>query len=327
MPRISVIVPCHDDGAYLDEALDSVFAQTLPDFEVVIADDGSTDPDTRARLGRIDRPRTRVLALPASRGPAAARNAAIAAATGELLCALDADDRLAPECFARCVAELDRDPGLCFVSFWLRAFGAEDWEWRKERCDLAALLAECTVGTAALVRRAAVVAAGGYDEAPELIGNEDWDLWLRLVARGGRGVILPEVLFHYRRRPGSLSTATTQGERHLRFTRFFVDKHRELYQAHLGEVLVWRERDLAGLLEANYTLERQIASLEAHAERRAREAGRLQARLAQVRAQRAVAAHAAHLAADLEAMRASRTWQLTRPARAAVELWRRLRRP
>jgi glycosyltransferase involved in cell wall biosynthesis len=324
-PRISVIVPCHDDGAFLDEGLDSVLAQTFGDFEILVVDDASTDPDTRARLAGLDRPRTRLFTGP-GRGPAAARNVAVRAARGELLCALDADDRLEPELFAKCVAELERDPSLTFVSFWLRAFGAEDWEWRQHRCDLPALLAECTVGTAALVRARAVVDAGGYDEAPELVGNEDWDLWLRLVARGGRGVILPEVLFHYRRRPGSLSTKTTQGEAHLRFTRHFVEKHRALYQEHLHDVLVWRERDLAELLAANYALERRIASLDDDAARRRRELERLERRLAAVRAARAAAGYGAKLERELDAMRGSVSWRLTGPARSAVDLWRRLRR-
>ena len=83
--------------------------------------------------------------------------------------------------------------------------------WKPERCDRPSLLWEYPVLTAALARAEAAVAAGGYDTAMPVQGDEDWDLWLTLVERGYRGVILPEVLFNYRRRPGSMSTVCWHG--------------------------------------------------------------------------------------------------------------------
>src|SRR5689334_22074802 len=94
-PRISVIVPCYNLGAYLAEAVDSVLAQTFQDFEIIVVDDGSDEPETQAIVGGFTRPRTRVLRT-AHAGLAAARNLGIAEARGEYLSALDADDRLEP---------------------------------------------------------------------------------------------------------------------------------------------------------------------------------------------------------------------------------------
>src|SRR3972149_1699479 len=99
-PRVSVIIPCYNLGPYLDEAVGSVLSQTYQDFEILVVDDGSTDPATRTLLADYRRPKTRVIQLPHG-GLAAARNAGVANAGGEYLCALDADDRLASSFLAK----------------------------------------------------------------------------------------------------------------------------------------------------------------------------------------------------------------------------------
>ena len=80
-PTVSVIIPCYNLGQYLDEAVQSVLAQTYQDFEIVIVDDGSTDPVTRALLAGYRRPRTRVIQI-AHAGVSEARNVAIAHSAG-----------------------------------------------------------------------------------------------------------------------------------------------------------------------------------------------------------------------------------------------------
>ena len=180
---ISVIIPCYNLGEYLDEAVDSVLSQTYQDFEIVIVDDGSTDEATQALLADYRRPRTRVMRT-AHAGVSAARNLGIASTTGAYLCALDADDGSSRRTSRRPSPILEADPSVAFVSSWLRTFGDEEWEWKPERCDLPALLWEDTVLTASLVRREAVVAAGGYDTDMPIQGLEDWDLWLSLRSAG-----------------------------------------------------------------------------------------------------------------------------------------------
>src|SRR5579862_5434278 len=243
-PRISVIVPCYNLGQYLAEAVDSVLAQTCQDFEVIVVDDGSTASDTQQVIATFSRPRTRVLRIPHA-GLAAARNAGIAESRGDVLCALDADDRLEPSYFEKALAVLDRDPSVTFVSAWLRTFGDESWDWMPERCDLPTLLWEDTVLTAALVRREAVAAAGGYDTAMPVQGDEDWDLWLTLVEHGHRGVILPEILFNYRRRAGSMATVCWHGSGHVPLARYRVAKHHASYRERLVDVLLHQDQDTA----------------------------------------------------------------------------------
>src|SRR5437879_507126 len=95
-PVVSVIIPCFNQGATLDEAVASVLNQTFTDFEIVIVNDGSTDPFTSELLANYHRPRTRVITT-ANGGLAAARNTAIRNSRGKYILPLDADDRIAPE--------------------------------------------------------------------------------------------------------------------------------------------------------------------------------------------------------------------------------------
>jgi len=280
-PKVSVIVPCFNHGAFLEEAVDSVFAQTCQDFEIIVVDDGSTDPATQRLFARFRRPRTQVLRSE-HRGVAAARNLAIQQSRGRYISALDADDRLHPEFLARTTALLDADPGLAFCSTWLETFGGESWVWRPERCDLPALLAECVVLTAAPVRREAVLAVGGYDGERCAAGDEDWDLWLSLVERGLAGTIIPEVLFFYRRVPGSRSESCARGETRLALWRNLLAKHRASYLAHASEVFLRKERQCGEILRDNWLLEYAIeAELRPQFEARQAELARLQAALAE----------------------------------------------
>ena len=337
--RVSVIIPCYNQGEYLDEAVDSVLAQTYQDVEIVVVNDGSTDPATQALLADYRRPKTRVIKT-ANGGLAAARNLAISHSTGAYLCALDADDRLEPSYLSKAVPVLDRDPSITFVSSWLRTFGEESWDWTPERCDLPTLLWEDTVLTAALVRREAVLAVGGYDTSMPVQGDEDWDLWLTLVERGHRGVILPEVLFHYRRRAGSMSTVAWYGDGHLPLASYRVAKHRESYRAHLVDVLLHQDVDTAALLRRNDELERHLAmELEPAVAARREELAALRRRLARDASAaepapieapgtdriRELEAALSAASAELQAFRRSKSWRLTAPGRKAYDWWLRLR--
>jgi glycosyltransferase involved in cell wall biosynthesis len=242
MPRVSFVIPCHNHGLYLDEAVDSVFAQTIQDFDIVIVNDGSTNADTNRLLASYTRPRTRVVRTE-HRGLSAARNTGIAATTAPFLCMLDADDRLEPHYLERSLAAFDEDPDLAFVSHWLRTFGDENWEWTPTDCSVPALLAANTVNGAALVRRPVVEAAGGFDESMR-DGCEDWDFWISVLERGYRGRILHEFLFWYRRRADSMSRVMFAGTGLALLYGRLVEKHPEAFRRHLPDLLSGQERDL-----------------------------------------------------------------------------------
>lgn len=342
-PKVSTIIPCFNLGAFLDEAVTSVLDQTYQDFEILIVDDGSTDPETIRLLDNYVRPKTTVFRT-ANRGLAAARNFLVARARGKYLCSLDADDRLRPQFFEKTLSAIEGDPSISFVSTHLQMFGTEERVWPSvPRCDLATLLAEDTVITPALVKASAVRAVGGYDEHMPAQGDEDWDLWISLVEAGHRGVILPEVLFDYRRRPGSMCIECTTGQTHLDLVTYLLDKHKSSYQAHLLDVLLHKEAAISGLRSYNVRLEEDLAvRLTPQVERRRAELETLRAELSRAQgiaappseavvgsasrareAQRldsvALQEEVDRLADEVRALRASASWRVTAPLRAAYE--------
>lgn len=320
-PRISVLMPCFNHGAVLGEAIQSVLDQTFPDAEILVVDDGSTDAETLERLRDLRTPRTTVLHTE-NRGLPAARNLAARHAVGTLFCALDADDRLAPVWFERAVAMLDAHPELSFVSHWLQTFGDETWTWTPASCELPALLARNTVNGAALVRRKAFEAVGGYDESMRE-GCEDWDFWLRLVERGFHGAIIPEVMFHYRRSASSMSRTMTAGDGYERSLTALVLKHEAAYRTHLMDVVLAGAGESFHLQQEIAAMQRAQAVVVEPALRRAREelaaterkVDRVRSELQRDEERDRLAWEVAELRREVTALRLSWTWRLTAPLR------------
>jgi glycosyltransferase involved in cell wall biosynthesis len=235
-PRVSVIVPVYDAGRLLVRTLRSVAEQTFRDFEVVIVDDGSTDPATRVLLDAAARtPGVSVHRTP-NRGPAHARNLAADRATGTYLLPLDADDWLAPTFLAHTVPLLDADPDLGVVHTWVALVGRHHGLWRTGPFGLPEMLSRCTIHVASLVRRRVWEDVGGFD--PRFVEScEDWDFWLGALARGWRGQCVPEVLVYYRRTTAGREFRSRTPGVSTSLMRNLVVKHRDLYTAHLEDAL------------------------------------------------------------------------------------------
>ena len=117
-PRVSVLIPCYNAGAYLGAALQSVLDQTYQDFEIIVVDDGSTD-DSAAVAKACSRVR---YFHKAHSGIAATRNLAVQQAKGEFVAFLDADDLWAPEKLEKQVAYLDSHPQCQMVHSYAQNF-------------------------------------------------------------------------------------------------------------------------------------------------------------------------------------------------------------
>lgn len=193
-PLVTVCIPTRDRASWLGEALDSVFAQTLQDFEVVVCDDGSTDGTAGILDARAD-PRLRSLRHARPLGVAAARNTCLEAARGRYVAWLDSDDRYLPRMLEIQVAVLERHPRVAFVHGAFHVVDAAgrrlpDWP-QPHASDLVEsgseafreLALRCTVSApTVVVRRAAHEAAGPYRTA--LRTAEDWEMWMRLSLFG-----------------------------------------------------------------------------------------------------------------------------------------------
>lgn len=242
--RVSIIIPCYNDGKYLPEAVASARAQTHPSTEIIIVDDHSTDPKTQAIYEQFRNEGIPVLQTPPGRkGPSAARNTGIAAATGEYILPLDADDAIAPSYAGKAAAVLDADPaiGICYCH--ARFFGLKSGPWHMAPYSFNELLCGNMIFATAMFRKADWARAGGFAERLTA-GFEDYAFWLRLAHQGARVHQLEEELFFYRIKRAS-RTARCAFE-HARHMRALADVHTacaDIFASH-SDVLLQRITEL-----------------------------------------------------------------------------------
>ncbi len=199
-PGISIIMPCYNAAAHLPQSVGSVLSQTFSDWELIAVDDGSDDTTLNWLRAQTD-PRIQVLTQP-NQGVSAARNAGLALARGQYVAFLDADDTWSPAFLASLFAALQARPDAVLAYCgWQNTglpgprgapFIPPDYETPAKR---ETLFAGCRWPIhAALIKRDAIVSAGGFD--PRLKNAEDYALWLEIAA--AKPIVrVPEVLAYY----------------------------------------------------------------------------------------------------------------------------------
>jgi len=255
--RVSVVIPCFDHGELLIEAVASVERSVTIPCELIVVNDGSREPRTLEVLATLRRAGYRIVDQD-NRGLATARNEGFALAQGPYVLPLDADNRLLPGFVAEAARLLDERPAVGVVYGERLELGLRSGPAHVPAFSLPTLLASNFIDACALVRKDAWSDAGGFDAAMPAPGWEDWDLWLGIVGHGWQIERLPQAGFEYRVRPGSMIDRLAGGGRREAMTHYLAKKHGELYDRHLGELLVhvqdcvrrlWqttREREAAG---------------------------------------------------------------------------------
>ncbi len=201
------------DLGYLRKAIDSVRAQHYPEWELVIVDDGSGQPELADAIERYTRTDTRIkfLAAQENRGISAATNEALAMCGGEFVGFLDHDDELTPDALLRVAQALSADPSLDVVysdSDKLTLHGVRADPFLKPDFSPVYALGAMYIGHLLVVRRTVAEAAGGFDSAFDTI--QDFEFFLRVSERTNRIHHIPQTLYHWRAIPGSVAAGTDQ---------------------------------------------------------------------------------------------------------------------
>jgi glycosyltransferase involved in cell wall biosynthesis len=205
-PAVSVVIPTFNRRPWLAKTLASVNSQTSADHEIVLVDDGSTDGT--AEWVRRTFPEVRVMRLARNQGPAAARNHGIERARGELIAFLDSDDLWREDYLETLTAEF-RDPRVVLVFSNYSSIDAKGRVIRRRCVPRApAGLSAAALTSASMMRRTAVMAAGGFDLGFRRL-FEDTDLFIRLALRHGPEAVrlVDRPLMLYRKHAVQLSPA------------------------------------------------------------------------------------------------------------------------
>ena len=230
MPTFDIIIPAYNAARFLPAALDSVVAQTFPDWRILLVDDGSTDNTPEVLAPYREKLRDRLLYFHQSNaGLPAARNTAIRHATAEFLAILDADDEWLPQRLAKTLERFRQDPGVGLTYGFVARTDTEGKVvqifdrphhhaegWVAPFLYMRQLNLPCPTVS---VRRTCIEEVGLFDET--LRATEDRDLWLRIALRYKVGLI-PEVIANYRMSPNAM---TKDGERMLTAQLQFIAKH------------------------------------------------------------------------------------------------------
>ncbi|MBC8079271.1 MAG: glycosyltransferase family 2 protein [Gorillibacterium sp.] len=226
-PLVSVVIPCYNYGKYVEETVDSVSRSTFQDFEIIVVDDGSTDPFTLEKLSTLRKPKMRIIRQ-SNQGLATARNRGIAEAQGKYVLPLDSDDLIHSTYLEKAFWILELYPEVGFVSPWVQAFGTENWSYPAPQFNFhTQLFHNITCGNS-VFRKEAWVQAGGYKKDFIVMGYEDWDFWVTLGENGWYGYQVFERLFLYRRHGSTMVHAAM--EHHDKLFEQIKAYHPELYQ-------------------------------------------------------------------------------------------------
>lgn len=200
LPLVSVVIPCYNYGRYVEEAIDSVLAQTFQNFEIIVVDGGSNDGTTIPTLKALRKPKTTVYFRKGRHLAGDNRNYGIGRAEGKYICCLDADDKLKPTYLEKALYLLETYH-YDIVSTSLELFGQKEGVWAvPKNPSLDEIVKWNQFTTVAVFRKKFWKRANGYYDTG--LGKEhvyeDWDFWVRLMALGARAINIPEPLMLYR---------------------------------------------------------------------------------------------------------------------------------
>ncbi len=215
-PAFTVIVPCYNGQATLDESLRSARAQAAADLEIIVVDDGSTDGSAAVALAHAAEDARVSVVRQENRGVGAARNAGLERSRGRYVSFLDADDLIEPDKLARQGAVLDADAAVGLVlcdGCVIDGRGRVLWPTLVDLRRFAGhppLLSVCLLGgpfppVVPLVRTELAREVGGFDDDRRTSGWADIDFWMRLAVAGAEYHVLADRLVRYRSTPSSMS--------------------------------------------------------------------------------------------------------------------------
>jgi hypothetical protein len=233
MPLLSIIIPCYNDAAFIEQAVASALQQTYKNTEIIIVDDGS-NAETKAILKTLA-PQLQLITQE-NKGQSAARNCGVKAASGAYILVLDSDDYVEHQ-FCEMAVKLINTENVALVTCnaLIHSELKDDCIFQPKGGELSDFLfANQALGNCALFRKEDWLQIGGYDETMRQ-GWEDWEFYIRLMQLGGRCEVIPEVLFHYRKRENT--TTDKANNQKYELYKYIFTKHKDLYTNHYEKLV------------------------------------------------------------------------------------------
>jgi glycosyltransferase involved in cell wall biosynthesis len=256
---LSVVVPYHNLGRYIDETISSIIRSDYEHKEIIIVNDGSADKYSIEKLSQYrEKENFQVLDI-RNRGLGNARNIGAQAARGEFLAFLDADDKIDPAYYSKAIGVLTSYDNVQFVGCWTKYFERSEKTWPAFSPEPPVILYHNTINSSSLLfTRRAFLDYGQNDTLMPFQGLEDFETVISLLEAGCNGVVLPEILFYYRVRPDSMIRDVSNTKK-LLLLQYIADKHKEFYATFAAEVFGLLNANGPGIFLDNPTLDYYLA--------------------------------------------------------------------
>ncbi|MBS1607586.1 MAG: glycosyltransferase family 2 protein [Bacteroidetes bacterium] len=195
-PPISIVIPCFNQGNYINEALDSLERCDKSLFETIIINDGSTDSYTNKLLQELSDQGFFVI-FQENMGLAKARNNGVKSAKGKYILPLDSDNKIRPEYLTRSLEVFDKKSDVAVVYGNAAYFGDKSGLLKPGEFNLQRLMLRNYIDACAVIKKSVIEEMGYYDTM-RFMGLEDWDMWLRIAFSNYGFHYIDQVLFDYR---------------------------------------------------------------------------------------------------------------------------------
>ena len=263
MSKVSIVVPCFNQAAFISETLDSVALQRYADWECIVVDDGSTDGSAEIIRLRVGNDARFIYLRQANNGVSAARNLGFSRASGDHLLPLDGDDKLHPRFLQQVMACFAAHPETDLVHCKTRLFGTRKKIWHLPSYSYDKLLWQNMLVNSCVFTREAFARTSGYS-LHMLHGFEDWEFYIRLLGPDSQVRFIDSALFFYRVKKTSRSTRQTElGNVEESMRQIYIDNRQryEQFSSNPISVFATRMQDFAPAHTARY--KRQISYLHA----------------------------------------------------------------
>ena len=191
-PLVSIIVPCYNQGQYIDECLQSIIEQSYTHWECIVVNDGSND-DSQEHINGWKKKDKRISSISIKNGGVSqARNLGISLAQGIFILPLDADDKISKLYVHLCVSAFISDPELMLVYANAEKFGIVNGFWELPEFSLRQLCKGNLIYNCAMYRKEDFLKVGGYDIQMK-IGLEDWEFWIHLLKNNPKVYKIPDL--------------------------------------------------------------------------------------------------------------------------------------
>ena len=252
---LSLVIPYYNMGKYIEETIAAVEASTYTPKEIIIVNDGSKDKESLEVLNRLRKNGNLKILDTNNNGLAGARNRGAKEAQGEYLAFLDADDTVTADYYTKAIQVLSTYSNVHFVGCWTQYFEGSTNIWPTFTPEPPIILYHNTINSSALVyKRSAFLQGGKNDPSMVFPGLEDYESVISLIANGYRGVVIPEVLFHYRVRKDSMIRGLSVNKK-LFLAEYMAKKHKGLYATFAPETMGLAHANGAGFLLDNPSLD------------------------------------------------------------------------